>query len=189
MAGAAFAATLATVPAFATEYLTNGSFETGDLTGWTWASNTGYTGITTGGPGYPAPEDGTYYLIAGPVGSPGTISQTFIDAAGQDLLISGWINGAPGDGTGSVQFLFDGNPVYSQLDGVTTNGNWVLVTATVIATGNDTFTLSYQNDPSFNSYDNFSVRSIPEPSTWAMMTLGFVGLGFAGYRRARAAPV
>jgi PEP-CTERM motif len=26
----------------------------------------------------------------------------------------------------------------------------------------------------------------PEPSTWAMMLLGFAGLGFAGYRRAKA---
>jgi hypothetical protein len=26
----------------------------------------------------------------------------------------------------------------------------------------------------------------PEPSTWAMMLLGFAGLGFVGYRRARA---
>jgi unsaturated chondroitin disaccharide hydrolase len=26
---------------------------------------------------------------------------------------------------------------------------------------------------------------VPEPSTWAMMLLGFAGLGFAGYRRAR----
>jgi hypothetical protein len=27
--------------------------------------------------------------------------------------------------------------------------------------------------------------AVPEPSTWAMMLLGFVGLGFAGWRRAR----
>jgi unsaturated chondroitin disaccharide hydrolase len=27
---------------------------------------------------------------------------------------------------------------------------------------------------------------VPEPSTWAMMLLGFAGVGFAGYRRARA---
>jgi unsaturated chondroitin disaccharide hydrolase len=27
---------------------------------------------------------------------------------------------------------------------------------------------------------------VPEPSTWAMMLLGFAGLGFAGYRRAKA---
>jgi hypothetical protein len=28
---------------------------------------------------------------------------------------------------------------------------------------------------------------VPESSTWAMMLLGFAGLGFAGYRRAKAA--
>ena len=38
---------------------------------------------------------------------------------------------------------------------------------------------------------DFSVRgaisTVPEPSTWAMMLLGFAGLGFAGYRKARSA--
>jgi hypothetical protein len=29
------------------------------------------------------------------------------------------------------------------------------------------------------SYDN-GVSAVPEPSTWAMMILGFAGLGFAG---------
>jgi hypothetical protein len=29
--------------------------------------------------------------------------------------------------------------------------------------------------------------AIPEPSTWAMMLLGFAGLGYAGYRKARQA--
>jgi hypothetical protein len=29
--------------------------------------------------------------------------------------------------------------------------------------------------------------SVPEPSTWAMMVLGFAGLGFAGYRASRKA--
>jgi hypothetical protein len=28
--------------------------------------------------------------------------------------------------------------------------------------------------------------AVPEPSTWAMMLIGFAGLGYAGYRRARA---
>jgi uncharacterized membrane protein len=31
-----------------------------------------------------------------------------------------------------------------------------------------------------------TIASIPEPSTWAMMLAGFAGLGFAGYRRAKA---
>jgi hypothetical protein len=30
---------------------------------------------------------------------------------------------------------------------------------------------------------NFSVSAIPEPSTWAMMLLGFIGMGFMAYRR------
>jgi len=33
---------------------------------------------------------------------------------------------------------------------------------------------------------NFNVgTAVPEPSTWAMMSLGFAGLGFAGYRKAK----
>ena len=35
-----------------------------------------------------------------------------------------------------------------------------------------------------NLLDNVSVTTgVPEPSTWAMMLAGFLGLGFAGYRR------
>ena len=32
-------------------------------------------------------------------------------------------------------------------------------------------------------FDASTVSTVPEPSTWAMMLLGFAGLGFAGYRR------
>ena len=34
-----------------------------------------------------------------------------------------------------------------------------------------------------------SYSAVPEPSTWAMMLLGFAGLGFAGYRGAKRAPL
>jgi hypothetical protein len=34
-----------------------------------------------------------------------------------------------------------------------------------------------------------SIGFVPEPSTWAMMLLGFAGLGFAGYRSARKTAV
>jgi hypothetical protein len=29
----------------------------------------------------------------------------------------------------------------------------------------------------------FSATAVPEPCTWAMLILGFVGFGFIGYRR------
>jgi hypothetical protein len=32
-----------------------------------------------------------------------------------------------------------------------------------------------------------SVAAVPEPSTWAMMILGFAGVGFMGYRRRKSA--
>ncbi len=33
---------------------------------------------------------------------------------------------------------------------------------------------------------NVTVRTVPEPASWAMMLAGFAGLGFAGWRRATA---
>ena len=32
---------------------------------------------------------------------------------------------------------------------------------------------------------DFASPAVPEPSTWAMMALGFAGLAFAGHRRSR----
>jgi hypothetical protein len=39
----------------------------------------------------------------------------------------------------------------------------------------------------FNASFSLKGTVVPEPSTWAMMLLGFSGLGFAGWRRARKA--
>jgi hypothetical protein len=41
--------------------------------------------------------------------------------------------------------------------------------------------------PTFNAAFSLTGAVVPEPSTWAMMLLGFAGLGFAAYRRARKA--
>ena len=38
----------------------------------------------------------------------------------------------------------------------------------------------------FNAAFSLTGSAVPEPSTWAMMLLGFAGLGFAGYRRAKS---
>jgi hypothetical protein len=38
-------------------------------------------------------------------------------------------------------------------------------------------------------YDNLSVVAAPEASTWAMLLLGFAGLGVGGYRKAKSATV
>jgi PEP-CTERM motif len=56
------------------------------------------------------------------------------------------------------------------------------------AAGNQAFQLVYGEccgAPAVLDVDLPLTSSVPEPSTWAMMVLGFAGLGFAGYRRTR----
>ena len=36
---------------------------------------------------------------------------------------------------------------------------------------------------------NLTFTAVPEPSTWAMMLIGFAGLGVAGYRSRKAVPI
>jgi len=38
---------------------------------------------------------------------------------------------------------------------------------------------------SSNSFEITNISAVPEPTTWAMMILGFSGLGFLGYRKSR----
>jgi PEP-CTERM motif len=51
-----------------------------------------------------------------------------------------------------------------------------LFLANQVATTFDAFTSTY-------GAGNFTVEAVPEPSTWAMMILGFMGVGFMAYRR------
>ena len=45
--------------------------------------------------------------------------------------------------------------------------------------------LTYEAAGNFTGTMTPVTVSVPEPSTWAMMLLGFAGLGFAGYRSTR----
>ena len=59
-------------------------------------------------------------------------------------------------------------------------GRAIALTAAVTMQGNDVGIGGCDFPPGGSS----STPTVPEPSTWAMMLLGFAGLGFAGYRRA-----
>jgi hypothetical protein len=55
------------------------------------------------------------------------------------------------------------------------------------AGGNATLTFASLNTPSNNPYGpvigDVSIAAVPEPATWAMMILGFLGVGFVAYCR------
>lgn len=190
--GLAMVATGSAVPACAAQYLTNGSFESGDVTGWTATGDQSTVFVVsnpftyTGGGVPQGAQDGNNFVIEGPVGADAFLSQTFADTAGQTLSISGWVTG-DGSSPSDVQFLFNGavvgsvNPVPDQI--------WTQYVFTASATGLDTFAVGFRNDNSFDGLDNFSVSSIsavPEPTTWILLLLGFATLGFFRYRRSEA---
>jgi hypothetical protein len=79
----------------------------------------------------------------------------------------------PGDGTPTIT-------------GSTSNGRFTFVDSFADITG---ITVSESLGAPSNSFEIAQITtSVPEPSTWVMMGLGFAGLAFAGYR-ARRAPI
>src|SRR6266550_7769931 len=75
-------------PAHAAELIVNGSFETGDFTGWTLTGNTGFSGVECPGAPFAGPGDGNCDAFFGPVGSNAILSQTLGTTIGQHYLIS-----------------------------------------------------------------------------------------------------
>jgi len=64
--------------------------------------------------------------------------------------------------------------------------NWTGVTATGTSEILTFESVNMGGQPSYgNEITNVSLSAVPEPATWAMMLLGFAGLGFAGFRRAK----
>ena len=184
--------------------LVNAGFETGDLTGWTATFDHGvYDGL---GPlvYVQARSDlsyaGTDYAVLTPGASEGeltTLSQTFFLSKGETI-------------NGAVQFnpyyaweyrdralvTINGTPLFSAMDGVISTASlfkWTPYSFT--APSADRYTLTASIWRGFSSGEGVALRfdaidpepsAVPEPSTWAMLLIGFAGLGFAGYRRAKA---
>lgn len=93
-------------------------------------------------------------------------------------------------GTSTLGKVFDGNTgayaigftqVAASASGITMV-DFLPGTTTLDVT--DTFTISALHGSNATGLSNsFVENSIPEPSTWAMMVIGFMGLGYAAFRR------
>jgi hypothetical protein len=182
---AAFAAlsAICILPASA-QLVTNGSFETGDFTGWNLGGNTGFTGVANNFSGV-NPEDGNYLGYFGAVGSDTNLTQDIATTAGTTYDVSFWyysFGGSPSD----LSSTFNGVTGFSVTNPAPTS-SWTYESYDVTATSSST-TLEFdvRNDPSYNLLDNVSVAAAPEASTavgLGLMLAGILAVGVASRRK------
>lgn len=164
----------------------NGGFEAGDFSGWTPVGNFEFSTVNSG-PFYvySGAQEGAYYATFGPVGMRGGITQSFDDVAGQPVQFTFWL-AAVGDDPSFANITWDGNVVYAMSD-PNTGGTWTEYSFTETATGHDSITFNFRDDPGYIALDNISVvqnqQTAPEPSS--LMLLGSGVLAAAGVIRRR----
>jgi hypothetical protein len=116
----------------------------------------------------------------------------FLGGAGPNLLGPTWEFTPAADGSAAGQ-IDDGTAVAGLYFGGLFEGEYDAFSQTFATTPGSSYTveLLYTN-PESNNPTGFMVTTtgastVPEPSTWAMMLLGFAGLGYVGYRTTRKA--
>jgi hypothetical protein len=136
--------------------LTNGSFETGDFTGWTQGGNTGSTNVVSG-PYYQylGAQAGAFYAVLGPVGSPGSLSQRFSTIPGKPYHVCFWLN-AVGDNPSFFKGYWD-TPQFVSLTNPLTRGWTRYMYGPFTGTGTDTLMFTFRDDPGWIALDNVSV--------------------------------
>jgi choice-of-anchor C domain-containing protein len=184
---------------------TNGSFEQGVDAGSFVTLNGGSTGVTgwvVGGDSidyignYWQAEDGGRSIdLSG--NANGSISQTFDTVAGQNYAVTFFLAGNPDGGPAAKLEITsaDGGQQQQSLFTVTgsdsrANMGWTEFSYKFLATGSST-TLAFASatGTAFGpALDNVSVSAaVPEPTSWALMLVGFGGLGAVLRRQRRTA--
>jgi hypothetical protein len=158
--------------AVAANLLVNGSFETGDFTGWTLGGNTdpSAAGVQCGGGSFV--RDGMCSAYSAAIGTPVTFSQTMSTVAGKAYEIDFWAL-FDGGNTSSFAATFGG----TSLDNLHNPTGTLNFTSDVVATGSSTtLTFSIRDDPGFIFLDAVNVSPIPEPATFGLLGLGMAAV-------------
>ena len=160
--------------------VTNGGFETGDLTGWT------VTGADLGITAEGSPNSGTYHFLGYDNSGFATLAQTLTTTVGTTYDFSFFSN-TNFDVSGNIlRYQIASAPIVT----VTRTTAWAQTSTSFVASGTATaLNFYYETDGSTGIWciDDVLVDPIPEPSTLAIWSLlALCGIGIGWYRRRKA---
>jgi hypothetical protein len=124
--------------------------------------------------------------------SVGSISEAVTIPTSGQYLLSFYVSGNQDSGspTKNYSVSVDGFSAHLSTDNSAQLGQWTLVTQLVtLSAGATLLEFASLDTPANDQFGavigDVSLTAVPEQSTWAMMALGFAGLGFAGFRARR----
>jgi ABC-type amino acid transport substrate-binding protein len=142
----------------------------------------------------PFGSTGGYFSVGPADGTPGLIDLSSFAVLNSISFIWGSVDSYNtldllGAG-GNVLYSYTGNAVFDPANGNQTSPNTNPLVTLFITGADQTAIRSLRLSSTQNAFeiDNLAINAVPEPSTWALMLLGFGAVGFSMRRGRRASP-